>query len=379
MFKVLKIAASVSLLSVSLAACMQTVDPTLGTGNNTTKENQAFSASIEHFETLLNQNPTEIEAVLGLARNLRWAGRSGEAAKVLQTHQDQFQADGRYLAELGKVRLIQGQSGEGVNLLQQATQKIDDDWRLYSALGIGLDSGEKYMEAEQAYNTALEMCPDDPAVINNLGISQGLSGRVDQGIVTLRKALSYGRHSDKIKQNLDLFTNLRDMCDNCVETYLKTSQSMIMAAGLNSTDSQAPCTPEPEFTATAPVMVAELAPEAPEPTINIKVYFEFDSDILKSDTLGVLNDLGKALTYGDLNDYRFQIAGHTDAVGSKTYNQSLSERRARAVVKYLQKTFAIDPARMDAVGYGESQLLNKENPDGDVNRRVQVTRLNKAD
>jgi len=379
MFKVLKIAACASLISISLAACMQTVDAPPETGINTDEENQAFSMSIGHFEQLLTEKPAEIEAVLGLARNLRWSGRNGEAAQVLKTYQEQFQTDGRYLAELGKVRLIQGQSGEGVDLLQQATQKIDDDWRLYSALGIGLDSGEKYIEAEQAYNTALEMCPDDPAVINNLGISQGLSGRVDQGIVTLRKALSYGRHSDKIKQNLDLFTNLRDMCDTCVETYLKTSQSMIMAAGLNGTDKQGPCTPEPEYTATVPVMVAELAPEVAEPTINIKVYFEFDSDILKPDTLGVLDDLGKALTYGDLNNYRFRIAGHTDAVGSEMYNQSLSERRAQAVVKYLETTFAIDPARMDAVGYGESQLLNKENPDGDVNRRVQVTRLNKAE
>lgn len=122
-------------------------------------------------------------------------------------------------------------------------------------------------------------------------------------------------------------------------------------------------------------MVQKLAPAAPTPSINIKVYFEFDSAILKTEAKDVLNNLGEALTYGELNTYRFQIAGHTDAVGAKGYNQKLSEQRAKAVLKYLVNTFDIDAARVDPVGYGESQLLDPSKPEGDVNRRVQVTRL----
>ncbi|MBL4748646.1 MAG: OmpA family protein [Magnetovibrio sp.] len=323
------------------------------------------------------KRPGEIEAVLGLARNLRWAGRSAEAAQILKAHQTQFDMDGRYLSELGKVKLILGNSTEGVMFLEQATHKVTDDWRLYSALGIGLDNQKNYGQAEVAYRKALDMCPDDPAVINNLGISQGLSGRMDQAIITLQRALSYGSHSDKIKRNLDLFIDARDLCDSCGATYLKTGNGMILAAGLMSTDKEGPCTPEPKYTAKAPVMVQKLAPKAAIPSINIKVYFEFDSDILKPEALGVLNNLGKALTYGELNNYRFQIAGHTDAVGPEAYNQSLSERRAQSVVQYLRINFNIDPARIDAVGYGESQLLDPSMPDGDVNRRVQVTRLSK--
>jgi len=378
MFKTFKIAVCTTLLSLGLAACSETVVSKAPTTTTlTAKESAAFAKSIAHYEQLLAQKPGEIEALLGLARNLRWSQRAPEAALLLEAHRKTFGTDGRYLAELGKVNLIQGQSAVGVDLLEQATHKITDDWRLYSALGIGLDYQANYTAAEMAYNKALEMCPDDPAVINNLGISQGLSGRMDQAIMTLQKALSYGDHTDKIKRNLTLFTDARDICNSCGGTYLKGSNGMILAAGLMSTDKEGPCTPEPEYTAKAPVMVEQLAPEVKLPSINIKVYFEFDSDILKPEALDVLNNLGKALTFGELNNYRFQIAGHTDAVGSDIYNQSLSERRANAVVKYLSSKFSIDAKRIDAVGFGESQLLDTENPDGDVNRRVQVTRLSK--
>jgi len=378
MFKTFKSAVKMGvplvLLAVFLGACAGR-PPTRKSESVNLQERVAYSASIHHFERLIAEKPGEIEAVLGLARNLRWAGRISEAAQVLDQNTVRFGSDGRYLAELGKVRLVQGQSAEGVHLLQQATGKIRDDWRLYSALGIGLDTLEQYPQAEIAYNTALNMCPDDPAVINNLGISQGLSGHLDQGIMTLRRALSYGKHADKIKRNLHLFTDTRDLCTSCGADFLKNRGGLILAAGLKGTDQEGPCTPMPESVAVVPVMVERLAPESATPSIDIKVYFEFDSAILKPEALGVLDNLGQALTSGVLNDYRFELAGHTDAVGSDAYNQSLSERRAKAVRDYLVKAFQMDVRRMEVVGRGESLLLDPAHPDSDINRRVRVTRL----
>jgi len=52
-----------------------------------------------------------------------------------------------------------------------------------------------------------------------------------------------------------------------------------------------------------------------------------------------------------------EIGSHTDARGGDSFNQSLSERRAKSVVKYLISK-GIDSARLIAVGYGESKLLN---------------------
>lgn len=55
---------------------------------------------------------------------------------------------------------------------------------------------------------------------------------------------------------------------------------------------------------------------------------------------------------------KLEIASHTDSRGSKTSNQSLSERRAVAVVNYL-KTKGINESLLVANGYGENKLKNR--------------------
>ncbi len=53
-----------------------------------------------------------------------------------------------------------------------------------------------------------------------------------------------------------------------------------------------------------------------------------------------------------------EIGSHTDAQGGDQFNLTLSENRAKNVVEYLISK-GVDPARLIAVGYGETKLLNK--------------------
>ena len=55
---------------------------------------------------------------------------------------------------------------------------------------------------------------------------------------------------------------------------------------------------------------------------------------------------------------KLEIASHTDSRGSKSSNQDLSERRAQAVVNYLQ-TKGVNPSLLVANGYGENRLKNR--------------------
>jgi outer membrane protein OmpA-like peptidoglycan-associated protein len=68
----------------------------------------------------------------------------------------------------------------------------------------------------------------------------------------------------------------------------------------------------------------------------------------------------------------FILAGHTDAKGSETYNQGLSERRADSVKRFLAENYGIEARDLLTVGYGQKQLKNSENPFAGENRRVQV-------
>lgn len=108
-------------------------------------------------------------------------------------------------------------------------------------------------------------------------------------------------------------------------------------------------------------MVASAAVPAPAPasapSVNLTVNFATDSATLTPEAMRTLDELGRALSSKELAAYRFRIEGHTDTVGSRQYNQTLSERRAVAVVDYVAKKFGVDPSRLQAVGMGEDGLL----------------------
>jgi outer membrane protein OmpA-like peptidoglycan-associated protein len=96
-------------------------------------------------------------------------------------------------------------------------------------------------------------------------------------------------------------------------------------------------------------------------SIDLYINFKFDSSELEPDALLSLKSLGQALRSPELKDARIQIVGHTDAKGTDAYNNKLSERRASAVRSLLAAIYEIDPARLQALGRGKSEL--KTRPD----------------
>lgn len=69
-------------------------------------------------------------------------------------------------------------------------------------------------------------------------------------------------------------------------------------------------------------------------------------------------------------------AGHTDSTGANAYNQSLSERRANSVARYLLSRGVVE-ARIDSVGFGEDNpIADNSTPEGRaLNRRVELSLL----
>jgi outer membrane protein OmpA-like peptidoglycan-associated protein len=111
--------------------------------------------------------------------------------------------------------------------------------------------------------------------------------------------------------------------------------------------------------------------------VSLTVTFATGSTRLTPEAERVLDSLGNALGSAQLAPYRFRIEGHTDTVGSRELNQSLSERRAVAVRDHLVQRYGIAPSRLEAVGLGEQQLLIAT-PDDTAevrNRRVQILNL----
>ena len=101
------------------------------------------------------------------------------------------------------------------------------------------------------------------------------------------------------------------------------------------------------------------------------ITFETDSYNLRSDFYPVLSSVGKVLA--KYNDTTLRVTGHTDNTGSKAYNQTLSERRARAVADYLA-TQGVSSSRSFSEGRGFDQpIASNGTASGRAqNRRVEL-------
>lgn len=108
------------------------------------------------------------------------------------------------------------------------------------------------------------------------------------------------------------------------------------------------------------------------------VYFEYNSDVLRSESSALLNEVASTLKlHPELG--RVEVAGHTDGDGAAAFNLDLSQRRADRVVAFLVAA-GVDPARLSARGYGESRPIasNASVAGKQKNRRVEFTLLDRA-
>jgi outer membrane protein OmpA-like peptidoglycan-associated protein len=117
----------------------------------------------------------------------------------------------------------------------------------------------------------------------------------------------------------------------------------------------------------APV-TAEAAPSAGA-GLDVAIAFAFDSDRLLPEAHVTLDSMAEGIKLIDPTR-PVHIVGHTDAIGSDTYNLNLSQRRAQSVLRYLVEKHGIAPARLHGQGRGEAELLTPTAPANAKNRRV---------
>jgi len=116
---------------------------------------------------------------------------------------------------------------------------------------------------------------------------------------------------------------------------------------------------------------AVVAVEASRPSaLSLPVPFAFDSADIMPSARPQLDAIAAGIRMLPATQ-RVLIEGHTDAVGSDLYNESLSQRRAQSVRRYLVTMHGIDAGRLEAVGLGETSPLPGRGPLAGENRRVQ--------
>lgn len=102
-----------------------------------------------------------------------------------------------------------------------------------------------------------------------------------------------------------------------------------------------------------------------------KVFFQQSSAVIQARSFPLLDEVSNVLLRNP--DIRLvEVAGHTSSEGSLDFNNRLSKDRANAVMKYLIDK-GVSANHLEAVGYGPSRPLVKENSESDraKNRRVE--------
>ena len=92
------------------------------------------------------------------------------------------------------------------------------------------------------------------------------------------------------------------------------------------------------------------------------IYYDLDEDYIRADAAVELDKLVAILE--DNPEIKIELSSHTDSRQTAAYNMDLSNRRAQSATTYIIEA-GIDPERITAKGYGESQLLIS---DEEINR-----------
>ncbi|QMU30649.1 OmpA family protein [Adhaeribacter radiodurans] len=111
------------------------------------------------------------------------------------------------------------------------------------------------------------------------------------------------------------------------------------------------------------------------------IYYDFDKYDIRPEAKPELDKLVRILQ--DNPTIRIELGSHTDSRQTGEYNRKLSQLRADAAVNYIISQ-GIDPSRLTAKGYGETQLLNGckdgvscSELEHQINRRTEVKILSR--
>jgi outer membrane protein OmpA-like peptidoglycan-associated protein len=120
-----------------------------------------------------------------------------------------------------------------------------------------------------------------------------------------------------------------------------------------------------------PGAIVERVGEGIQVTFASGLLYDFDSDVIRPTAAENLKTLAASLKKYPNTD--LLIVGHTDALGSTSYNQDLSTRRASSAAQYLS-TQGVSSSRLRTSGKGELEPLatNDTEAGRQLNRRIEV-------
>jgi tetratricopeptide (TPR) repeat protein len=146
---------SVALWRNAVAATLVAPDPRVGLGMALAEQGD-FDGAAEQFRFVLNRDPNNMFALIGL----------------------------------GEVLISRTQYPEAIRCLQRACDLEPEDPQAAYSLGLAEKGAGNWAEAEAQFRRVLEMRPNDVAALDQLGTVLVMRGEVQEGIAVIRRGLA---------------------------------------------------------------------------------------------------------------------------------------------------------------------------------------------
>jgi outer membrane protein OmpA-like peptidoglycan-associated protein len=160
------------------------------------------------------------------------------------------------------------------------------------------------------------------------------------------------------------------------------AQSPSVLAGDGVTESaliEALAPPPAPVSRTRGINRSDGQPAAPKPAkAALLITFQTNATTLTPEAKRELDIVGRALNTSKLENFTFTIEGHADPRGAPDANLRLSQGRAEAVRQYLVKNQNVREDRLQAIGKGDREPLDPDNPAAPENRRITFVNTFKA-
>jgi len=208
--RLIRVAAAIA-LAASVSACANS-KMTTGSINRDGSDSSQTTMATGDATTLGNayaRNPADKGVALGYANALQVSGNSEQALAVVRKLAIEHPKDREVLAAYGKALAAAGQLEPALDAVRRAQTPEYPDWRLMSAEASIVDQLGNREKARELYRKALDIQPNEPSVLSNLGMSYVLEGDLKNAESYLKTAVRQPGADSRVRQNLALVVGLQ--------------------------------------------------------------------------------------------------------------------------------------------------------------------------
>ena len=198
--------------ALMLSGCATDARKTGSIGGNKSLEQMSvpeLNDAVRYYGKRYEKKPKDKDVGMAYASSLRMTGRDDQALAVMQQMVIFHPTDNNVLAAYGKSLAATGDLPKALEVIGRAQRPDNPDWRLLSAQGAVLDQLNRPDEARKFYRKALDIVPNEPSVISNLGMSYLLTNDLAASETYLKKAIRLPGADSRVRQNLALVVGLQ--------------------------------------------------------------------------------------------------------------------------------------------------------------------------